>query len=295
MEASSPGTGENGRTRKRDQALDAAPGLARITIGAWVRTAEWTIGETAKAGRYVARAVLSGESLPDLVDDARASLRGLLGVNEIEERISGLVGPRSPGGVTRAEGDSPLRERGAELLERSSDVVDGAPQHPAYENILRDLAPDEARILRLLAADGPQAAVDVRTWRPLDLGSRLVAQGLSMIGPNAGLQFPDRVPQYLNNLNRLGLIWFSREPLEEGTSAYQVLEAQPDVIAAIKKTGRARVVRRSVKLTAFGIDFCSIALPEDAGPPTGEFTRVPPEDAGTEATEATEATETEAT
>ena len=69
MEAPSPGTGQEQRARKRDQAIDAAPGLARITLGAWVRTAEWTIGETAKAGRYVARAMLSGESLPDLVDD----------------------------------------------------------------------------------------------------------------------------------------------------------------------------------------------------------------------------------
>ena len=257
--------------------MDAAPGLARITIGAWVRTAEWTLGETARAGRRVARAVLSGESLPDLVDDARTSLRGLLGVNEIEERIAGLVGSRGPEDDAKADGDSPLRELGAELLERSSDVENGAPLHPAYVNILRDLAPDEARILRLLSAEGPQAAVDVRTWRPLDVGSRLVAQGLSMIGLNAGLQFPDQVPQYLNNLNRLGLIWFSREPLEGGTSAYQVLEAQPDVIDAIKDAGRARVVRRSVKLTAFGIDFCSIALPEDAGPPTGEFAEVAPD------------------
>lgn len=274
METSPPEPGEEDRTRRRDQAMDAAPGLARITVGAWVRTAEWTLGETARAGRRVARAVLSGESLPDLVDDARASLRGLLGVNEIEERIAGLVGSRSPGDGPEADGDSSLRELGAQLLERSSDVADGAPLHPAYVNILRDLAPDEARILRLLAADGPQAAVDIRTWRPLDVGSRLVAQGLSMIGLNAGLQFPDRVPQYLNNLNRLGLIWFSREPLEGGTSAYQVLEAQPDVVEAIKRTGRARVVRRSVKLTAFGIDFCEIALPEDAGPPTSEFAEV---------------------
>ena len=271
MDESGLNHGEEPRTRRRDQALDAAPGLARLTVGAWVRTAEWTLGETARAGRYVARVMLSGESLPDLVDDARAGLRGLLGVTEIEERIAGLVGSRSSGDGTRPDGSSPLRQRGAELLERSADVVDGAPLHPAYENILRDLAPDEARILRLIAADGPQAAVDIRTWRPLDVGSRLVAQGLSMIGLNAGLQFPERVPQYLNNLDRLGLIWFSREPLEGSTSAYQVLEAQPDVIDAIQGTGRARVVRRSVKLTACGIDFCSIALPEDAGPPTGDF------------------------
>lgn len=261
--------------------MDAAPGLARVTVGAWVRTAEWTVGSTARAGRRVARAVLSGESVPDLVEDARAGLRGLLGVNEIEERIAGLVGSRSES-VGSSDGDSPLRKRGAELLERSADVLDGAPLHPAYENILADLAPDEARILRLLAGQGPQAAVDVRTWRPLDVGSRLTAQGLTMIGRHAGVQFAESVPQYLNNLNRLGLIWFSREPIES-REAYQVLEAQPDVLDAIKETGRAKVVRRSVGLTPFGRDFCEIALPEDAGPPTGEFAHLAAEEPSADA------------
>lgn len=255
--------------------MDAAPGLARLTVGAWVRTAEWTVSSGARAGRRVARAVLSGESVPDLVDDARAGLRSLLGVNEIEERIAGLLSPgrgaRASGG--RSDAQPELRERGAELLNRSSDVLDGAPMHPAYENILADLAPDEARILRLFAGAGPQAAVDVRTYRPLDIGSKLVAQGLSMIGRHAGLQFEDRVPQYMNNLNRLGLIWFSRDRIESRT-AYQVLEAQPDLLEATKRAGRARVVRRSIRLTEFGRDFCEIAFPDDAGPPTGEFAAV---------------------
>jgi len=248
-------------------------GLARLTVGAWVRTAEWTLGSTARAGRRVARAVLSGESVPDLIDDARSGLRGLLGVNEIEELVAGLLSGKSDDDVK-----APLRDRGAELLQTSADVVDGPPLHPAYENILRDLAPDEARILRLLAGDGPQAAIDIRTWRPLDVGSRLVAPGLSMIARNAGVQFPDSVFQYLNNLNRLGLVWFSREPLDGGTPSYQVLEAQPEVLEAIEATGRARVVRRSIHLTAFGSDFCDVALPEDSGPPTGEFQAAAMED-----------------
>jgi hypothetical protein len=70
----------------------------------------------------------------------------------------------------------------------------------------------------------------------------------------------DRVPAYLNNLYRLGLIWFSREPLEDPTD-YQVLEAKPDVIEAKRSGGRAKTVRRSILLTPFGEDFCRICLP----------------------------------
>jgi hypothetical protein len=43
---------------------------------------------------------------------------------------------------------------------------------------------------------------------------------------SGAIGYLDRVPAYLNNLYRLGLIWFSREPLEDPLD-YQVLEAQP--------------------------------------------------------------------
>ena len=49
-----------------------------------------------------------------------------------------------------------LRERGAELLERSRDVWNDEDAHPAYERILDELAPDEARVLLLLLQGGPQ-------------------------------------------------------------------------------------------------------------------------------------------
>jgi hypothetical protein len=68
------------------------------------------------------------------------------------------------------------------------------------------------------------------------------------------------VPAYLNNLNRLGLVWFSREPVEDRLR-YQVLEAQPDVGEAMRKAGRSRTVRRSIHLTPFGHDFCETCLP----------------------------------
>ena len=50
------------------------------------------------------------------------------------------------------------------------------------------------------------------------------------------------MPAYLNNLYRLGLIWFSREPLEDPLR-YQVLEAQPDVVKALE--GGARRAHRA--------------------------------------------------
>jgi hypothetical protein len=211
-------------------------GLVRLYASAWWRAAGWSYG--------IARQALGGA-------DARAreaaSRRGARG-------DSGRSGDARPG--------SSLRERGAELLRRSADVRIADDTHPAYERILGDLAPDEGRILRLLASEGPQPAVDVRTARPLNIGSRLVAPGLSTIAEQAGCRRRDRTHAYLNNLYRLGLIWFSRERLED-PRRYQLLEAQPDVVGAMRLAGRATTMRRSIHLTPFGEDFCQVCLPLD--------------------------------
>jgi hypothetical protein len=220
---------------------DAAPALARMTAEAWWNTAVWAIGELAGAGDRILRAAMSGGAAPP-------------GPTPASQAAGNAAGQRDERG-------SSLRERGAELLRKSADVHFDEDSHPAYERILEDIAPDEARILRLLATKGPQAAVDVRAGFPL--ASQLVAPGLTMIGAEAGCRHPDRVHPYLNNLNRLGLVWFSREKIED-PMPYQVLEAQPEVKEAMSEAGRlGRTVRRSIHLTPFGDDFCRAALPAD--------------------------------
>ncbi|MGZ5419424.1 MAG: Abi-alpha family protein [Solirubrobacterales bacterium] len=242
--------------RRPRELLRAAPGLARIAAAAWWQTAQWTMRASVKTTERAVRAASSGISPAELFQrtgsDARAYARRLLGIVGVPKTDPG-----------RGQATEPLRERGAELLRRSADVDFHEDTHPAYDRILGDMAPDEARILRLLAVDGPQPAVDVRTSRPLSIGSELVAPGLSMIGAEAGARHPDRVPSYLNNLFRLGLVWFSHEPVKDRNS-YQVLEAQPDVIAAVKEAGHARTVRRSVHLTPFGADLCEVCFAIDS-------------------------------
>ena len=156
-----------------------------------------------------------------------------------------------------------LRDRGKDLLERSRDVWSTDDRHPAFDRILDELAPDEARILVMLLSKGPQPSVDVRTGGPIGMvSSQLVAPGLNMVGPRAGLRYLEQVPSYLNNLFRLGLVWFSREPVHDHLE-YQVLEAQPDVLAALHSVKFAKVVRRSIHLTPFGEEFCKLALVDE--------------------------------
>src|SRR3954454_15346339 len=200
MEANSNGHRDSeaaGRPAASSSALEAAPGLARIAAGAWIRTAGWTAASTLRAGRRIAGVAVGRESATDLVHDAQAEFvevaQRVLGVSE----LAGLL----PKPESDAESpDEALRRRGYELLERSSELAEQGEAHPAYARILCELSPDEARILRLLAVEGPQPAVDIRTWRPLDVGSSVVAPGLSMIAKHAGCRHHARLPAYLSNL-----------------------------------------------------------------------------------------------
>lgn len=266
--------------------LDTLPGIVRIAANSGLRAAAWGATESVKTGVGLARRMpfggLAVRAVEEAAEQARRSARQLLGVDEVERRLSRLV-PERVSETSRAWGaavgsGSPaapptrlgpaevLQQRGSNLLHQAADVAFDQEVHPAYARILDELAPDEARILRLMMTSGPQASVDVRTGRPLRIGDTLIASGLTVIGPEAGCRHVERVPSYLNNLFRLGLIWFSQEELPD-LRGYQVLEAQPEVKDAMKRAGRAaRLVRRSIALTPFGHDFCTVCLPTGTSP-----------------------------
>jgi hypothetical protein len=252
--------------RREESPVDMLAGLARLAAGAWLRSAIWGLGTSVRLARATLDPQEATRLARELSDGLRGYARDVLGVAELDERIRSLV-PTPAGQRMDDDGQTmsseALRDYGAELLRRSADVEVDDDSHPAYARILEQMAPDEARILRLLVTEGDQPAVDVRSSPLLGLGSQVVAEGLTMIGQEAGLRQVQRVASYLNNLYRLGLIWFSKEPIEDPVR-YQVLEAQPEELSAIKGSGRAKAVQRSVRLTPFGHDFCLACLPVDS-------------------------------
>jgi hypothetical protein len=249
--------------------VEKAPGLARIAAGMWWRAAKWGVVASVRTSAQLARAaadpVLAAQVVNELGADLRAYARDLLGITELDHRVTQLMGPdhghssdgSSNGAVPESVG---LRARGAQLLRAAAEVNPEEQAHPAYARILTELAPDEGRILRLMATEGAQPVVDVRAVGLIGVGAELVAGGLNMIGAQSGVQHRERMAAYLNNLDRLGLIASSREPIDDSI-AYQVLEAQPEVLDAIKRTSRAKTVQRSLRLTPFGEDFCGVCLP----------------------------------
>lgn len=254
-----------GRETERSQLVPAAefiraaPGLVRIVGGTWLRTGMTVVETSFRIANRVLEGAASGESTGRVLSAGEAELRrAARRLLEVGDERHDTDAPAAGADSTAAS----LMARGAELLRQSADVhlEDGA--HPAYARILTEMAPDEARILRLLAAEGPQPSVDVRRASPLHLlASRLTAQGLSMLAREAGCKRPERLRAYLNNLNRLGLVWFPHDPVEDRLR-YQVLESQPEVAEALAEGPHSRTVRRSIALTPFGEDFCHVCLPE---------------------------------
>ena len=243
-----------------------AAGLAAGTVA---RGSQWAVETTYEVTKEITQAALDGESSADIAERTGNALRSIarsaLGVTEGSVREIVSYVPTSNGAAQQqalgigtplhSASSEELRRRGDALLARSADVYFTEDVHPAYDRILDELAPDEARILRFMALNGPQPSVDVRTNRPLGIGSELVTGDLTSVPEQAGVRYPDRARTYLINLTRLGLAQVSDDPVV--LSRYMVLEVQPVVEAALKKAGRApKIVRKSLRLTEFGSDFC---------------------------------------
>ena len=264
-------TGDRTDPPLQAELLRNGPAMARMAAGMWWRTTRWGLGACMRAGTRLIRAaadpVLAAEVVDDIGHELRDYARDLLGITELDRRLDDFAGPTHDESGDRRQGPplserDRLRIRGARLLRAAAEIDPVDRAHPAYARILTELAPDEGRILRLLATQGSQASVDVRSASLIGVGSELVAGGLNMIGPQAGLAHRERVSAYLNNLERLGLVWFSHEPLDDPV-AYQVLEAQPEVLEAMHSASRTRTQQRSIHLTPFGDDFCAVCLPLD--------------------------------
>jgi hypothetical protein len=248
--------------------IELGPMLVRMGTLASVRAVGWATSSTAAAARRVVVAAKSGESPGDVIADAReqavAAARRALGVDDIEETLGRVT--TEAGAGDEDDKRKALRERGEELLARSAQLEPQDAGHPAFGVVLEELAPDEVRILRVLALEGDQPVVDVQASGRLGVDSRAVARRLTVLDKLAGVRHPQLTQLYLDNLLRLGLARLTDEPLQD-EEAYQVLEAQHYVNEAKDKAedeaSRAKIVRRRITLSHFGRSFCEMCLPLD--------------------------------
>ena len=159
-----------------------------------------------------------------------------------------------------------LKEMYANLLANSmlSFTKDGV--HPAFVEIIKQLSPDEAKILRYIYKNGTLPTISVRYTNEEGAGITVLVN-FSNVGELAECERPLDVSKYFDNLMRLGLIkggeLFSKLVDD---SKYDVLREHPFVVETANNAennddlNKAAYVDSFIDMTIFGRAFCSICI-----------------------------------
>jgi hypothetical protein len=162
-----------------------------------------------------------------------------------------------------------LRDMYANLLAASMDTQTAFEAHPSFVEIIKQISPDEARILRLFASPRALPLLDVR-WDYTEQneetkGGQDILRHFSTLGHEAGCTFPDLTPRYLDNLCRLGLVEIPTFFTYAAKGIYEPLEQHPIVVAVKAKidsdpTKKFNANRRGLRVTELGKQFCRICV-----------------------------------
>jgi hypothetical protein len=242
-----------------EQITRTSSGLLRLAAQGPLRL----VGESMKmANGVVVEGLRQALEIPEL--------RQALAILEAQDRASGAVSAVLDRADVDVDDEDRLRRNFGELLDRSLQADGSDAPHPAFRRILAQLSPDEARILRLFHAKGPQAVMDVtQSNRSIGRSGTVLASNLTRIGDHAGCLDPSRGSLYLDNLERLGLVHVDDDELEHSDD-YDLIAVGADFQAAARTAAdrghKGRGVRRAARLTALGARLLQIVLPSAEQP-----------------------------
>lgn len=226
-----------------------------------------TVGTGARLTSSVVGQLTDEERLEDLRHELARHAREWL---ELPETLTqGTLAGTAVSSVRRAvpepnlEADELLRRRFRDLLARSSDVMDDYGE-PALLEIVQQMSPDEARLLKFLADEGPTPYIDLMRTSVVGTGADAVLYHLSMAPARAGCRHAERGQAYLENLRRLGLIALPKSEVE-GHADYQLLEGLEIYIETSKeiradRNSRPKMRKGHIVLTALGERLIELAM-----------------------------------
>ncbi len=152
-----------------------------------------------------------------------------------------------------------LREMFTNLLGTSmnSDVVD---EHPAFVEIIKQLCSDEAKMLKEIRECGMMPIIKFRI--AIDsVGEIDVLPYFSDICYRVGCEYPQKFPEYLDNLHRHGLVDVEIDRYFTNDEYYEELKKHPGCKKINVQPGQKIVEKKSVfKITEFGRKFCSVCM-----------------------------------
>ncbi len=223
-------------------------GQAGRVLG-WLYRGGWDVARRLPGGQAVERQARRVERA--VLDEVRRRVDGE--PSELQRVITAGETPREP-----------LRAAMAELLERSvTDSRDAAREH-YFALVMRQLLPDEARIIAALS-DGaifPLAHLTARTG--LSGPTRYLLRNASTVGRAAGVVQPGLVPFYVTRLIQFGLAEVGDESPGLSTQ-YELLLTDERVRAVEGGRLGPRVVRLSLHISELGAQFWAASDPSARG------------------------------
>src|SRR6516162_2109869 len=174
------------------------------------------------------------------VPDVAARVPGTL--RDLGERVAAIPGGRrrAPALAFAAQAlaasvrnDRTMRERYLNLLAASMDGARADRVHPGFLEVLRQLTPDEVRIISLFQHDGPYPIVSVQSRYRHGSVIATALRHFNLLGEQAGCEHPRRAPLYVDNLVRLGIAELRRVRISEDTRVFVAVEQHPEVLAAV--------------------------------------------------------------
>ena len=160
-----------------------------------------------------------------------------------------------------------LRDMYANLLANSMNEVVKNGVHPGFVEIIKQLCPDEAKILRYFSTHTVIPTITLRYENEKGEGVNVV-QNFSNVGELAQCENPFEVNKYFNNLIRLGLLESSQvlssltdKNLYEPLKNHRYIQVRTDESVLQKsRFKKANFNEGYISLTDYGKSFCNICL-----------------------------------
>lgn len=122
-----------------------------------------------------------------------------------------------------------LRDLYANLLAASMDSKTVSLAHPSFVEIIKQMTPDEARLMKYFSTEELLPLISVRAELVEGSGGRDMAHNLSLFGKDANCEHEHLTPSYIDNLSRLGLI-STPDKFYTDAEVYEELENYPSVL-----------------------------------------------------------------
>ncbi len=154
-----------------------------------------------------------------------------------------------------------LRNMFTKLLGASmnSEVYD---EHPAFVEIIKQLCSDECKMLKILSKTATMPMLKQQLVLDGD-GKVDVTKYFSDICYLAECEHPEKFPEYLDNLHRLGLIEVFYDGCLTDDTFYVELRSNPFFQQQESTTERKIVEKKSYyELSQLGVKFCSVCVDE---------------------------------